>query len=448
MDYFSRFSLLWSKADEVEVGGAITGADTVRALTEWKFMFGRSPRVFFSDDGSEFKNDFVEAYEQSENIKHVWSPKDTPESHGLVERRNGIAKVLLEVLQSGYSIAQVSTLRVRDVLLSCMTAKNNMIRDCGFSANGICIGSQFYFGELVNQGITNVKDLIDPEEIAHRYVAQRMKLQQQALEAAAKTQASTEVQELLNSYLRSKKEAELKVGDAIEVTAAKKKKFDFGQVRWRKATIISELGSKVVKVEFPNGKTEDVHRKRIRHALPDDDKLATVEGVSLSTEQELIDHMTQADEEGKDTMKAVQELVKQAQTTPTAPKAKQEVETPERKTRTDNKKKDKQQDITEFKSPEDLTTKTYSSVPRRLRNKKGLESLTVKQLRWLTKYYDLPLKNGGPLLKAQLQDFYDSDGTCEAFLCGSDDLFRCLNGSCTEVEDADCEEGEEVLFVF
>ena len=468
VDYLSRYSLLWSPPEVVEGRACITGVHVLRALLEWKHLFGRDPQFVVCDNGTEFSNDVLASYAEVNGIEFLFSPAYVYSSHGMVERHNAICQAILEKIQQEWPLDQTSTLTAREVLLMACVAKNNNIMACGWSSAAICFGTMHYYGDIARDCI-RFSEEVDVDDLARKHVLQRMNLQHRAAQAQQACKLSEEFRKMLQERLRGNQGIPLAVGDAIEVYEVKKK-------RWRPAVLCYEKGNKTVKVEFPDGKTADHHRKNCRKAIPPEHRnvdlrariaqeeiIQSIDGVKIegieacprvsgparsfpakvtdSDDASAVDDVDSAanadvdmdvavgadgDIEGDagiddsdvdgDAVASTSEVDMDV-SRPAEGKGNSAPEVQSKRGKGKRGRKNRTVDVGL------LNPKHYKPVPLGLQNREGLSQLSVSQLRWLTKKYDLPLKNGSLPLRKQLEEFFVSDGMVDEVLLSGDALF-------------------------
>ena len=94
-----------------------------------------------------------------------------------------------------------------------------------------------------------------------------------------------------------------------------------------------------------------------------------------------------------------------------------------------------------------LDPKQYKEVPMELRYRNS-PSLSISQLKWLTRYCNLSPKSSGMRLRAQLSDFYETDGVADEVISMDDCLFAYEQMVRQGTEDDDLRRGEYVLASF
>eukprot|EP00392_Amoebophrya_sp_AT5.2_P017564 g17941.t1 len=274
IDFLSKFCMFYAH----ETGGDITAEDTIHICQEWKAVTGRKPVFFLSGADRPLVNECVAEYFQQGPFPctPLQSPDYEAASRGLVESHINLSKVQLELVQSEIPVDQLSTLRVRDVLLELACAKNSITGPHGFSPMQTMLGTSQFAGDPMHATSTTMGAYADPSELPRKIATQRLTLQQKAVEAAARSHASKQLRQLLERPLRNTDTAVYSPGDMIEVQPAKPQKFEYGQTRWIRARIIDvgEPGTpgeshRLVTVKYANGRMDAVHRKRIRPAPVD-----------------------------------------------------------------------------------------------------------------------------------------------------------------------------------
>ena len=83
-------------------------------------------------------NKIIWEYARRRDFRLVLSPVHTPPSNGLIERHNGIIKMIGgRLLEDFRESIMRSELKMAEVLLMASAAKNSSVQRCGFSAQYI-----------------------------------------------------------------------------------------------------------------------------------------------------------------------------------------------------------------------------------------------------------------------------------------------------------------------
>ena len=105
-----------------------SGGDVISALYAWLALFGPM-RVFFTDAGGEYSGKALDEFRTQFNIKHLYSPPQSPFTNGICERHNSIAKLWISKLA-----AQCPNHTMKDIAAEAQIVKNITTRRHNFTS--------------------------------------------------------------------------------------------------------------------------------------------------------------------------------------------------------------------------------------------------------------------------------------------------------------------------
>ncbi|CAK0794756.1 unnamed protein product, partial [Prorocentrum cordatum] len=115
----------------------------------WQSVYGWLPRSVLTDNGGEYQTKEVETFLMHHATRHFWIPPHTPAFAGLVERRNGVLKMVFYKLAENFKTELISgTLTPTDVMFQACAAKNSLVRRCGFSSQFLAFGNNHFFDQI------------------------------------------------------------------------------------------------------------------------------------------------------------------------------------------------------------------------------------------------------------------------------------------------------------
>ena len=139
-------------------------------------------KTLITDNGGEYKNGEVSEFLQYHDVKHLFTPAYTPASNGIVERHNGVLKMIFfKLLTSFRSLVHKGVLTISDVLLQAAAAKNSLVRRCGFSAQYLALGTNTFFDSIEEASPSQLSSMSGEAEIAQARVHLRREAQQMAV---------------------------------------------------------------------------------------------------------------------------------------------------------------------------------------------------------------------------------------------------------------------------
>ena len=200
MDEFSRMTIgTISKSKEAEEVAKIV-------LDQWCLKgMGYPKGYFFSDNGSEFKGNLIEAVAKKTGIKVKLTPSYSAWSNGGIERKHGAIDITIKKMME-----DDSNMKIEDALTHAVWARNMEIGRFGFSPYQIAYG-QSPFLPGISDGTVLTDQSIPQEDVVRRHFIN----QEKARIEMRKADANNRLKEGLNSRIQPNNDTVFEHDDQI-----------------------------------------------------------------------------------------------------------------------------------------------------------------------------------------------------------------------------------------
>ena len=259
VDVCTRWSMVTTWPGKVQ---QVTARRACEAMSSWCAVFGRMPTKVITDCGHEFVGKEFTDYMSRGGTISYYSPPYNQQSHGLVERHNGVWKVIFRRLEAEFAEElKAGLITIADVAQQASAAKNAMIRKNGYSSHFLAFGYNVWFGtELEEESIGQVDE--DSAEAAAQAAEVRIQLRRKACEQAIAAHCRKESARIITSG--SIGQAPLGQGQIVDMIV-RNPHHNKGKPYWMsKCVVVGKEGDHKYYVRSPSGTVYAAHRRQIR----------------------------------------------------------------------------------------------------------------------------------------------------------------------------------------